>query len=199
MKTPFVLIVSILAAVVFHGFCHASSESTYLVYQPIDMRSEGTVIRLPQEGFIILAVPYASHFNAPENPYGAITLPYGMLSRPLRQGAPDSNLVSRAGIKIESQCTFDGKDLKEELVTVDVSKFEAKEYEPALEVIAEATLECIRRTATDEHQQWLRPVLKIIGKPADEALWKRWENAFNHQDFSKPFKRPDAPAGPDVK
>ena len=199
MKALFDSIVSILVAVVFPGICHASSESTYLIYQPIDMRSEGPVIRLQQEGFIILAVPYASHFNAPEKPYSAITLPYGMLSRPLRQGAPDSNLVSRAGIQIQSQCTFDGNKLKEEVVSVDFLKFEAKEYEPALDVIAEATLECIRRTATDEHQRWLRPVLKIIGKPADEAMWKRWEDAFNHQDFSKPFKRPDAPAGPEVK
>jgi hypothetical protein len=48
------------------------------------------------------------------------------------------------------------------LVTVDFSMFKATDDEPSLEVVAEATLECIRRTAADEHQNWPRLVLKII-------------------------------------
>ncbi len=104
----------------------------------------------------------------------------------------DSNLISRTGVKIQSDCTFDGSKLKEEVVTVDFSKFKSTDYEPLLEAIAQATLECIRRTATDDHQKWPRPVLKIIGKPADEAMWKLWVEEFNKQDFSKPFKRPQS-------
>lgn len=156
------------------------------------MRSEGTVIKLPEDGFIILAVPYLSGFSVPEKPYDAITQPHTMLSMRKNQGAWDSNLVSRTGIKIQSACTFDGNKLKDEVVTVDFSKFKPTDDKPSLEVIAEATLECIRRTATDEHQNWPRPVLKIIGKPADEAMWKIWEEVFNKQDFSKPFERPQA-------
>ncbi|MES2922788.1 MAG: hypothetical protein V4819_14635 [Verrucomicrobiota bacterium] len=194
MKAPLVSIVSILVAIAFHGFSHASTPATCLVYQPIDMRSEGTVIHLPEQGFIILPVPYLSAFSVPEKPYDAITRPHSMLAMPLQHGDPDSNLVSRAGITIQSACMFEGDKLKEEVVSVDFSRFESKDYEPSLDVIAEATLECIRRTATDEHQKWLRPVLKIIGKPTDEARWKRWEDAFNQQDFSKPFRQPEAPA-----
>jgi len=156
------------------------------------MRSEGTVISLPEEGFIILAVPYSSGFSVPEKPYDAITRPHTMLSMRQNQGGWDSNLVSRTGIKIQSDCTFDGSKFKQEVVTVDFSKFKATDYEPSLEVIAEATLECIRRTAMDDHQNWPRPVLKIIGKPTDEAMWKLWVEVFNKQDFSKPFKRPQA-------
>jgi len=113
-----------------------------------------------------------------------------MLSMRQNQGGLDSNLVSRTGIKIQSDCTFDGSKFKQEVVTVDFSKFKATDYEPSLEVIAEAALECIRRTAMDDHQNWPRPVLKIIGKPTDEAMWKLWVEVFNKQDFSKPFKSP---------
>gem|GEM_PF-2138947 len=154
------------------------------------MRSEGTVISLPEEGFIILAVPYSSGFSVPEKPYDGITRPHTMLSMRQNQGGLDSNLVSRTGIKIQSDCTFDGSKFKQEVVTVDFSKFKATDYEPSLEVIAEAALECIRRTAMDDHQNWPRPVLKIIGKPTDEAMWKLWVEVFNKQDFSKPFKSP---------
>ncbi len=156
------------------------------------MRSEGTVIRLPEAGFIILPVPYLSAFSMPEKPYDAITRPNVMLSMRHQEGDPDSNLVSRAGIKIRSDCTFDGSKLKEEVVSVDLSNFHANDYDPSLKVIVAATLECIRRTATDEHQNWTRPVLKIIDQPLNEAMWKRWEEAFNKQDFSKPFKCPEA-------
>lgn len=190
MKSLFVSIVPILAVVFSYGTCLASTDATCLVYQPIDMRSDGIVIRLPEEGFITLPVPYLDAFGVPEKPYNAITKPYVMLSMRHQEGNPDSNLISRAGITIQSECTFDGSKIKEEVVTVDLSKFQAKDYDPSLEVIAEATLECIRRTATDEHQNWIRPVLKIIGKPAEEAMWRLWVEAFNKQDFSKPFKRP---------
>lgn len=154
------------------------------------MRSEGTVIKLPEDRFIILPIPYLSRFSMPEKPYDAITRPHQMLSMRENQSEWDSNLVSRTGIKIHSYCAFEGSTLKEEIVTVDFSKFEATDYDPSLEVIAEATLECIRRTATDEHQNWPRPVLKIIGKPTDEAMWKVWVETFNKQDFSEPFKIP---------
>jgi len=193
MKSLAHAILAVLVAPIIAGTCLASTDATCLVYQPIDMRSEGTVIKLPDDGFIILAVPYLSGFSTPEKPYGAITRPHTMLSMRQNQGAWDSNLVSRTGIKIQSDCTFDGSKLKEEVVTVDFSKFKSSDYEPSLEVIAEATLECIRRTATDDHQNWPRPVLKIIGKPTDEAMWKLWAEAFNKQDFSKPFKRPPVP------
>ena len=155
------------------------------------MRSEGTVIKLPKNGYIILPIPYLSGFSVPEKPYGAITRPHTMLSMRQNQGTWDSNLVSRTGIKIQSDCTYEGTKLKEEVVTVDFSGFKATDYDPSLEVIAEATLECIRRTATDEHQNWPRPVLKIVGKPTDESMWKLWVETFNTQDFSKPFKRPE--------
>jgi hypothetical protein len=193
MKSLAHAILAVLVAPIIAGTCLASTDATCLVYQPIDMRSEGTVIKLPDDGFIILAVPYLSGFSTPEKPYGAITRPHTMLSMRQNQGAWDSNLVSRTGIKIQSDCTFDGSKLREEVVTVDFSKFKSSDYEPSLEVIAEATLECIRRTATDDHQNWPRPVLKIIGKPTDEAMWKLWAEAFNKQDFSKPFKRPPVP------
>jgi hypothetical protein len=99
--------------------------------------------------------------------------------------------VSQAGIRIRSDCTFEGNKLKQELVTVDLSKCQPIDHGPPLEVIVEAALECIRRTATDRHQNWPRPVLRIIGNPVDEAKWKRWVAKFNQQDFSKPFKRPE--------
>jgi len=154
------------------------------------MRSEGTVIKIPQSGFIILAVPYLSGFSVSEKPYYAIARPYAMDSMRKNQGGWDSNLVSRVGIQIHSNCLFDGNKIKEEIVTVDLSGFRGEDYDPSLELILEATLECIRRTATDKHQQWRRPVLRIIGNPMDNIKWKRWVNVFNKQDFSKPFKRP---------
>jgi hypothetical protein len=191
MKTSFIAILAILATVGFHGTCLASTDATCLIYQPISMRSEGTVIRLPETGFLILPVPYLSAFSVAEKPYDAITRPYRMLSMRNQQGTPDSNVASGVGIKIQSSCTFDGNKLKEEVVSVDLSNFQARDDGPSLEVIAEAVLECIRRTATDERQDWIRPIVRIIGKPANEAMWKRWEGVFNKQDFSKPFKRPE--------
>jgi hypothetical protein len=191
MKTPFISILAVLATVGFHGTCLASTDATCLIYQPISMRSEGKVIRLPEAGFLILPVPYLSAFSVTEKPYDAITLPYRMLSMRNQQGTPDSNVASGVGIKIQSSCTFDGNKLKEEVVSVDFSKFQAKDDGPTLEVVAEAVLECIRHTATDERQDWMRPVVRIIGKPADEAMWERWEEVFNKQDFTKPFKRPE--------
>lgn len=185
-------LLSVLVGSISAGTCLAATDATCLIYQPIDMRSEGTVIKLPQEGFIILAVPCLSGFSVPEKPYDAITRPHTMLSMRKNQGEWDSNVVSRTGIKILSACTFDGSRLKEEVVTVDLSKFQSTDYEPSLEVIVEATLECIRRTATDDHQNWFRPVVKILGKPADEAMWSLWAETFNKQDFSKPFTRPQA-------
>jgi len=193
MKSPANSILAILIAPIIAGTCLASTDCTCLIYQPIDMRSEGTVIKLAEDGYIILPIPYLSGFSVPEKPYGAITRPHTMLSMRRNQGAWDSNLVSRTGIKIHSDCTYAGAELKEEVVTVDFSAFKATDHDPSLEVIAEATLECIRRTATDEHQNWPRPVLKIIGKPKDEEKWKPWIDAFNKQDFFKPFKRPQAP------
>ena len=190
MKSLVKLTLAILIAPIIAGTGFASTDCSCLIYQPIDMRSEGTVIKLPEDGYIIVPIPYLSGFSMPEKPYGAITRPHTMLSMRENQGAWDSNLVSRTGIKIRSYCTFDGSKLKEELVTVDFSQFKATRYDPSLEIIAEATLECIRRTATDKHQNWPRPVLKIVGKPANEAMWKLWVEAFNKQDFSKPFMRP---------
>ena len=192
MKHLIFTLLALLSVASLVGTSYATTDATCLVYQPIDMRSEGTVIKLPQGGFIILAVPYLSGFTVSEKPYDAITRPYVMLSMRHRQGAPDSNLASRAGIKIQSQCFFEGSKLKKEVVTVNLSDFVAKNYELSLEVITEATLECIRRTATDERQKWLRPTIRIIGKPTDKAKWKVWEESFNKQDFSKPFKRPEA-------
>lgn len=192
MNSLAITLLSVLIGPIIAETCRASTDATCLVYQPIDMRSEGTVIKLPEDGFIIVAVPYLSGFSVPEKPYVAITKAHKMLSMRQNQGDWDSNLVSRTGIKIQSDCTFDGNRFKEELVTVDLSKFQSTDYDPALEVIVEATLECIRRTATDDHQNWPRPVLKIIGKPTNEAMWKLWVEVFNKQDFSKPFKRPQA-------
>ena len=131
-----------------------------------------------------------SGFSIPEKPYGAIASPYVMMSERKKEGDTDLNVISTAGITIGSNCTYEGDKIKEEVVTVDFSKFQATYNHLSLEVIAEATLECIRRTATDEHQQWRRPVLKIIAKPTDEAMLKPCVDAFNKQDFSKPFKRP---------
>lgn len=199
MKTKLIAILSVLAALSFPSVCFATNDATCLVYQPIDMRGESSVIRLPKEGFIILPIPYLSGFSVAEKPYDAIALPYKMLSMRHPEGFPDSNLISRAGITIRSICIFEGKKLKQELITVDLSGFCGYEYDPSLKVTAEAALECIRRTATDERQNWIRPVLKIVGKAGEEAAWKRWEDAFNKQDFSKPFKRPLAPAAPATK
>ncbi len=192
MNSLALTLLAVLIGPIIAGTCRASTDATCLVYQPIDMRSEGTVIKLPEKGFIILAVPYLSGFSVAEKPYHAITKPHRMLSMRRNQEDRDSNLVSRTGIKIQSDCTFDGNRLKEELVTVDLSKFQSADDDPSLEVIVEATLECIRRTAKDDHQNWPRPVLKIIGKPTDEAMWKLWVEGFNKGDFSKPFKRPQA-------
>lgn len=185
-------LLTIFIASAFAGACLASSDATCLIYQPIDMRSEGSVIKLPKEGFIILAVPYLSAFTVSEKPYHAITRSYAMLSMRRNQAGWDANVVSRTGIKIQSNCTFDGNKVKDEVVTVDLENFQAKDYDQSLGVIVEATLECIRLTAMHERQQWRRPILKIIGKPSDKAKWKRWEDKFNKQDFSKPFKRPQA-------
>lgn len=190
MNFPALPLLPILIGSMIAGTCWASTDATCLVYQPIDMRSEGTVIKLPENGFMILAVPYLGAFSVPEKPYEAITRPYRMLSMRQEHAGGDSNLVSRTGIRIRSDCTFDGNKLKQELVTVDLSRFQPGDDGPALEVIVEATLECIRRTATDRHQNWPRPVLRIIGKPADDAVWKPWADEFNQQDFSKPFRRP---------
>ncbi len=201
MKSIRVALLATLIGPMIVGTCRATTDATCLIYQPIDMRSEGTVIKLPEEGFIILAIPYLSGFSVPEKPYDAITRSHTMLSMRQNQGAWDSNLVSRTEIKIHSDCAYEGTKLKEEVVTVDLSGFHSTDYEPSQAAIVEATLECIRRTATDGHQNWPRPILKIIGKPADEARWKLWMESFNNQDFSKPFKRPqdqqkEAESGP---
>jgi len=184
---------SILASLLFAAITSASTDATCLIYKPIDMRSEGTVIKIPEGGFIVLVVPYLSGFSIPEKPYSAIARPYVMDSMRQGQDGWDSNLVSRTGIQIQSNCTFDGNKIKEEIVTVDLSKFRGHDYDPSLEDVLEATLECIRRTSTDKHQKWRRPILKIIGRSTDNAKWKRWMKAFNLQDFSKPFKRPLTP------
>ena len=186
VRSLFVALIGLMIA----GTSFASSDATCLVYQAIDMRSEGTVIKLPEEGFFILAVPYVGGFTVSEKPYAAIARPHQMLSMRENQDNWDSNLISRTGIQIRSNCTFEGKELKEELVTVDLTKYESDDDEPSQELVVEAALECIRRTATDVHQEWPRPVLKIVCKPADEAVWKVWTEAFNKHDFSKPFKRP---------
>jgi len=169
---------------------HATTDATCLIYQPIDMRSEGTVISLPENGFIILAIPYSSGFSVSEKPYSAITKPHKMLSMRKNKGTWDSNLISRTGIKIHSNCFFEDSKMIKEEVSIDLSNVIITNYGPSLEVIVEATLECIRRTATDKHQQWKRPLIRIIGKPSDQPKWKRWEKTFNEQDFTKPFKRP---------
>ena len=183
---------AILIASMFAETSFASADATCLIYKPIDMRNEGRVIKVPTEGYIILAVPHSMPFSLPERPYSSISLPYVTVAMNRNRSGWDSNLVSRSGINIQSNCTYDGTKIKEEIVTVDLSKFLTTDLGPSLEVTAEATLECIRRTATNEYQQWRRPVLRIICKSTDKAKWKRWENAFNKQDFSKPFKRPTA-------
>ena len=62
------------------------------------------------------------------------------------------------------------------------------EKENELEKVAEAALECIRRTAQENGDE--RPIVKIVGKPEDEKKWKQWEESFNKHDLSKPFKMP---------
>lgn len=96
---------------VIAGPCFATTDATCLVYQAIDMRNESTVIKLPKEGFIILAIPYASSFSALAMPYHAIARPHQMLSMRPNQGEWDSNLVSRTGIKIQSDSIFEGSSL----------------------------------------------------------------------------------------
>jgi hypothetical protein len=117
----------------------ATTEATCLIYQPIDMRNESTVIKLPASGFMIIAVPYTSGFSAPEKPYYAITLPFSMLSMRKQNDSWDSNLASRAGIQIQSECMFEGEGKKikltNEVITVDISQHVIKDndYDTPLE------------------------------------------------------------------
>ncbi len=188
----------LISLAVLSGVAVATTEAKCLVYMPINMSGEGTVIKLPKNRTLILAVPYSSFFSVVENPYHAIAMPYHVLKAPMVQGVEDVNLVSLAGIKIKSECTFKEHKVVQELVTVDLTHPADKEqmpdgYVPSDEIV-QLTLECIRRMATDEHQQWFRPTIKIIGKAGDEKKWKAWEDAFNQQkDFSQPFQRPKAP------
>lgn len=49
-QASLILILVALVSLGFSGSCLASPDATCLVDQPIDMRSEGTVISLPEEG-----------------------------------------------------------------------------------------------------------------------------------------------------
>jgi hypothetical protein len=94
----------------------------------------------------------------------------------------DSNVVSSAGVTIESS-------IDDDVVYV---RFESLHTPAAIDVseddIAEATLECIRRTAEGATP---RPKVKITGKKSDEAKWERWQQSFEKHDFTKPFTRPN--------
>jgi hypothetical protein len=176
-------LIAMVATFALSGVCRGGVSAVLLIYQPIITSGEATVIETPK-GFSILAIPFECFHYHGRPPFYAIAQPNPILTDAPRSALPrDSNLVSSAGITI-------GSSIDDDIVHVH---FESLHTSAALNVtvddIAEATLECIRRTAegTTAH-----PKVKITGKKGDEAKWKRWQDSFEKHDLTKPFIRPNA-------
>jgi hypothetical protein len=180
LKHGFVAMVAIFA---LSGVCRAGVSAVLLIYQPIITSGEATVIETPK-GFAILGIPFECFHYHGRPPFYAIAQPNLILTDAPRSAlASDSNLVSSAGVTI-------GSSIDDDMVHVH---FESLHSPAALDVtvddIAEATLECIRRTAEGATA---RPKVRITGKKGDEEKWKRWQDSFEKHDLTKPFIRPNA-------
>ena len=170
-----------VALLALSSVCRGGVSAIVLIYQPIMTNGEATVIETPK-GFSVLAIPFECFHYHGRPPFYAIAQPYAILTDAPPSMRGDSNLVSSAGVTIESS-------IDDDIVYV---RFESLHTPAAIDVaeddIAEATLECIRRTAEGTTD---RPKVKISGKKGDEAKWQRWQESFEKHDFTKPFTRPN--------
>ncbi len=174
------LLFTVLCAV-----CYGTASAIVLIYQPILTAGEATAIKTLQ-GFAVLPVPFECFPYQGHPPYADIARPNSLLtSAPVTGRAGESNLAAMAGIKIQIPYEENTVILHLE----DLTAFEAFELTASSDDLIEATIECVRRMASEGKEH---PVLHISGKPGEEAKWARWEKAFLHQDMAKPFTRPQA-------
>ena len=166
---------------------YAGVSATVIIYQPIIIGGEATVIETPK-GFAIMPVPFECYHYHGRPPFDAVAQPNPILTDAPRSVLPrDSNLASLAGVTI-------GWLLDEDNIYVHFENLRAPGgFEIAEEDVAEATLECIRRMAAEASK---RPTVQISGRRGEQAKWKRWQDQFNKHDLAKQFKRPEAQAEP---
>ena len=168
------------------GFC--------VIYQPIIVEGDVEVPEAP-DWFIILPVPFLKWSYHGAVPYDAITMPRATLTDAKRSiWMKDSNLLSRTGIRIHCSQGLEEEPSQQNQVFLFVDDFHSAQFfgeKMTVEKVAEAALECIRRTAIERGPK-VRPKLTIRGKKGDEEKWRKWEEAFNKHDFSKPFRIPSA-------
>ena len=182
-KVRFGVVTAALAVLVLSGVCRGGESAVVLIYQPIISAGEATVIETPK-GFAVLPIPFECFHYHGKPPFDAIAQPNPILTDAPRSVLPyDSNLVSRAGVRIGSSIDSDVVHVLFDHLRVP------EEFDITPEDVAEATLECIRRTAEGMVK---RPTVKITGKKGDEAKWQQWQDSFNKHDFKKPFSRPSA-------
>ena len=180
LKQGFIAMFALLA---LSGVGHGGVSAVLLIYQPIITGGEATVIEAPK-GFTILAIPFECFYYHGRPPFYAIAQPNPILTDAPASARPgDANLVSSSGITIASS-------IDDDIVHVHFESLHPPAgFDVATDDIAEATLECIRRTAGGTTTQ---PKVKITGKKGDEAKWKKWQDSFNKHDLTKPFIRPSA-------
>ncbi len=180
-RTPVPWVLGALAASCLG--CYATVSAIVVIYQPILTAGEATVIETPK-GFAILAVPFECFPYHAHPPYAAITQANALLSSaPEATRAGESNVATMAAIKIETP-------FEENIVRLHLENLkavEAWELTASPDDIVEATIECIRRMATEGKEH---PKLQITGKPGEGPKWARWDKAFLDQDMSRPFARP---------
>jgi hypothetical protein len=183
MKTTRFPLLAIIATTFLSTVCHAGVSAVVIIFQPIMTGGEATVIESPK-GFTIMPIPFECFHYHGKPPFSAIAQPNPILtSAPRSVQSNDFNLISAAGITIDSS-------IDDDVVYLHLESFQPPGgFEILEDDVAEAALECIRRTAQNAPK---RPILRIRGKDPDKRKWLRWEEHFNKHDFTTPFKRPDA-------
>lgn len=182
MKTINPRFLAALASLCFAVVCQAGVSAVVIIHQPIITASEAVTIETPK-GFSIMPIPFVCFHYQGRPPFDAITQPNPLLTdAPRSILSDDSNLLSRAGVAVASS-------IEDDIVYVRFENVRPPtDSNITADDIAEATIECIRRMAQGAKS---RPILKISGKPGDEAKWLRWQEHFQKHDLAKPFNRPN--------
>jgi len=161
-------------------------------------------------GYHILPVAFQNWHAHGMIPYWGISYAHPMLTdasaEAKKYGADtqDINLLTQSNVRISAPGMPEDDA---EPIHLDLTKFRTYdtdtkseiEKESELKKVVEAALECIRLTAHKNGDE--RPIVKIVGKPDDEAKWEEWEKRFNQHDLSKPFGNayvPVRPVAPEV-
>ena len=185
MKMP--IIYKFILTIIFSiNSINATSMSTGIIYIPINVSNEATVLKLPKDKVIFIPIAHTSYYST-EWPYYQVTAEYvgdyGVKTN--NEEKPNLNPLTDSGIKVYPKFVIQEDGELGMQITFDVAKCKEEDAAYYLALAFEAT----RLTIVDLRTSLKHPNFLIKGKEKDSEKWKIFESVLNNHDLKKEFSR----------